>query len=84
MIDEGSYSKCNKVHTSTILKTLGLLLHKAMKRLALAHNHLGITTSERKKERKKEKMMKEERKDEEGKLCVIEKEIEKEAKMQIK
>ena len=56
MIDEGSYSKCSKVHTSTILKTLGLLLHKAMKRLALAHSHLGITTSKRKKERQKERM----------------------------
>ena len=39
---------------------------------------------ERKLEKKNTKMMKEERKDEEGKLWVIEKEIEKEAKMQIK
>ena len=68
MIDQGSYSMCRKAHTSTILNTLGLLLHKAMKRLALAHSHLGITTSERKLEKKKTKMMNEERNGEEGKL----------------
>ena len=45
MAVQGSCGKYSKVRTSPILITLGLRLHMAMKRLALAHNHLGMMTT---------------------------------------